>query len=132
MALDAELLLVPAELLAAAAVLEAAALQGPDLLAVAALQALAEPFGRGPTPTVADIELALAEPYTVTAGAELLAGLAWQGDDERLVGAAEQPRIQDLSLFLNIVYKPAYILGICVWDCAGSTSPSLTTFEASV
>ena len=93
MAIDAELLLVLAELLAAAAVLEAAALQGPDLLAVAALQALAEPFGRGPTPTVADIELALAEPY-MAAGAELLAGLAWEVDGERLAGPAEQPRIE--------------------------------------
>jgi len=115
LALAAELLLVLAELLVAAAVLEEAALQGPDLLAVAAQQALAEPFGRGPNPTVAEIELALAEPYT--AGAELSAGLAWEVDGERLAGPAEQP---------------ADILGKCIWDCAGSISPSLTTFEASV
>ena len=94
MAPDAELLQVPAELLAAAAVLP-----GPGLLVVAVPQVLAEPFRRGPTmaetegPLDAEPQAGRAVAVEPSVGAEFLAGLAWEVDGERLAGAGEQPRI---------------------------------------
>ena len=80
---------MPVELLAAG--LEAVALLGPGLLAVVAVpKVLAEPFRiRGPKLA----ETKAPELAKSLVGAELLAGLAWEVDGERLAGAVEQPRI---------------------------------------